>query len=475
MARQRTFCAGMTLKSGWKFIAVAFFSALLGVVAGRFLVNPMTDAQLRQERDELRLRTFASSAPTDFISASEQVIPAVVSVRAHTSDDLASGLTVGSVTTGSAVIISANGYIATNHHVVEGAERIRVTLQDRREFNARLIGVDESTDLALLKVEAEGLAAATFGNSDSLRVGEWVLAVGNPYSLNSTVTTGIVSAKGRSIDVLRADDRIESFIQTDAAVNPGNSGGALVNTAGELIGINTAIITNSGRHEGYAFAIPGNLARRVLNDLRDYGEVKRAVMGAWIQGINDAQAKLLRLPSTRGAVITELTPEGSAARSGLELGDVLIAINGVAINSSPEMQEQLSRYRPGEKVRVTYIRNGRTRKRNVLLRDKSNQPGLLVSERSVDLLERLGFAVRGLTYEEYAQYPAGGVKVTTIDPRGPIGRMNVQSGFIVNGLNGRPVSNVEQFLLELSSRDTYLMKGRYAPDGGEYYYQISLK
>ena len=464
----------MTLKSGWTLILVAFFSALLGVVAGRYLLDPTAESQLRQEREDLRLRTFASSAPTDFIAASEQVIPAVVSVHAYTSEKLAAGGSSGAVTSGSAVIISANGYIATNHHVVEGADRIRVTLQDRREFNARLIGVDESTDLALLKVEADGLTAATFGNSDSLRIGEWVLAVGNPYSLNSTVTTGIVSAKGRSIDVLRADDRIESFIQTDAAVNPGNSGGALVNTAGELIGINTAIITNSGRHEGYAFAIPGNLARRVLNDLRDYGEVKRAVMGAWIQGINDAQAKLLRLPSTRGAVITELTPEGSAARSGLELGDVLIAINGVAINSSPEMQEQLSRYRPGEKVRVTYIRNGRTRKRNVLLRDKSNQPGLLVSAHSEDLLERLGFSVRGLTYEEYAEFPAGGVKVVAIDPRGPIGRLNVQSGFIVNGLNGRPVSNVEQFLLELSNRDTYLMKGRYAAEGGEYYYQISL-
>ena len=474
MPRPRTFSARMTLKSGWTLILVAFFSALLGVVAGRYLVNPAGEASLLKAQDELRLRTFASSAPTDFIAASEQVIPAVVSVRAYTAEGLDSGLGAGAVTSGSAVIISANGYIATNHHVVEGAKRIRVTLQDRREYNATLIGVDESTDLALLKVEAEGLAAATFGNSDSLRVGEWVLAVGNPYSLNSTVTTGIVSAKGRSIDVLQTDDRIESFIQTDAAVNPGNSGGALVNTAGELIGINTAIITNSGRHEGYAFAIPGNLARRVLNDLRDYGEVKRAVMGAWIQGINDAQAKLLRLPSTRGAVITELTPEGSAARSGLELGDVLVAINGVPINSSPEMQEQLSRYRPGEKVRVTYIRNGRTRKRNVLLRDKSNQPGLLVSERSEDLLARLGAGVRGLTYEEYAQFPAGGVRIIAIDPRGPIGRMNVQSGFIVTGLNGRPVSNVEQFLLELSSRDTYLIKGRYAPDGGEYYYQVSL-
>ena len=468
MPRPLTFSSGMTPRPLWTIVAVAFFSALLGVVAGRYYLGPAdSGAGEGTSVTVARPGTFAGSAPTDFIGASERVIPAVVSVHAYHSGQ--------SVTSGSAVIISANGYIATNHHVVEGARRIRVTLQDRREFNAKVIGVDESTDLALLKVEAKGLAAATFGNSDSLRVGEWVLAVGNPYSLNSTVTTGIVSAKGRSIDVLRTDDRIESFIQTDAAVNPGNSGGALVNTAGELIGINTAIITNSGRHEGYAFAIPGNLARRVLNDLRDYGEVKRAVMGAWIQGINDAQAKLLRLPSARGAVITDLTPDGSAARSGLELGDVLIAINGTEINSSPEMQEQLSRYRPGQRVRVTYIRNGRTRERNILLRDKSNQPGLLVSERSDDLLQRLGLQIRGLTYEEYARFPAGGVKVVGVDPNGPIDRLNMRPGFIINGLNGRPVANVEQFVLELSSRDVYLIKGGYADAPAEYYFQLSMK
>ncbi|MGB3801112.1 MAG: trypsin-like peptidase domain-containing protein [Lewinella sp.] len=455
-------------------VSVAFFSALLGVLAGRYftLASVRDDAAAAELRDELRLRTFASSAPTDFIAASETVMPAVVSVRAYQPSGILPGLGKGSVTSGSAVIISTNGYIATNNHVVEGARRIRVTLPDRREFNAKIIGVDESTDLALLKVDAEDLSPATFGNSDSLRVGEWVLAIGNPYSLNSTVTTGIVSAKGRSIDVLRADDRIESFIQTDAAVNPGNSGGALVNTAGELIGINTAIITNSGRHEGYAFAIPGNLARRVLNDLRDYGEVKRAVMGAWIQALNDAQAKRLQLPTARGAVITDLTPTGPAARGGLEPGDVLIAMNGAPINSSPEMQEQLSRYRPGETVRVTYIRNGRTRELSILLRDKENQPGLLVSEKSDDLLHALGFTVRGLTYEEYDHYTGGGVKVTTVFRDSPAARRDLQVGFIITGLNGRKVANIEDLLIGLTEKESRLLKGVYPDREGEFYYQL---
>ncbi len=446
----------------------------MGVLAGRYLtLREFQHVESAAEiRDELRLRTFASSAPTDFISASERVMPCVVSVRSYQSPSLLPGLGQGAVTTGSAVIISANGYIATNNHVVEGARRIRVTLPDRREFNAQVIGADESTDLALLKIDAENLTAAVFGNSDSLRVGEWVLAVGNPYSLNSTVTTGIVSAKGRSIDVLRSDDRIESFIQTDAAVNPGNSGGALVNTAGELIGINTAIITNSGRHEGYAFAIPGNLARRVLNDLRDYGEVKRAVMGAWIQALNDAQAKQLRLPTARGAVITDLTPAGPAARGGLEAGDVLIALNAAPINSSSELQEQLSRYRPGETVRVTYIRNGRTRELSVLLRNKENQPGLLVSEKSDDLLHALGFTVRGLTYEEYDTYSDGGVKVTAVFRDSPAERRNLEVGFIITGLNGRRVANIEDLIMGLTEKEDRLIKGRYPDRDRAFYYQL---
>ncbi|WP_116127980.1 S1C family serine protease [Lewinella sp. IMCC34183] len=456
-------------------IVACFVSALLGVWLGRraFPVPATVSAPLNPARDELRLRTFASSAPTDFTSAAERVTPAVVSVASRLRTGLVES-DVGTITTGSAVIISPDGYIATNNHVIEGARRVRITLQDRREFNARVIGVDESTDLALLKIAATDLPTVMFGNSDSLRVGEWVIAVGNPYSLNSTVTTGIVSAKGRSIDVLRPDDRIESFIQTDAAVNPGNSGGPLVNTAGELVGINTAIITNSGRHEGYAFAIPGNLARRVLNDLRDFGEVQRAVLGVWVQGINFAQARRLHLDAASGAVITDLTPGGPGVRAGLRVGDVMTAINGVAINSSPELQEQLSRYRPGQRVLLTLIREGRSRDLSVLLRDKRNRAGQLVSDRSDDVLHLLGFELRDLNEQELADHPRGGARVVSIFRHSPIAATNMTAGYTITTLNGTPVANLAALLRRLPEPgEEMIFGGTYDGYSGEYFYQLT--
>ena len=471
---EAAFARPMRVRSVMLLVVACFCSALLGVWVGTTVVQGGGSAGAGQSptREELRLRSFASSSPTSFTTAAETVTPAVVSVTSYHRRALTAALDGDRLTTGSAVIISPDGYVATNNHVVEGARRIRVTLEDRREYDARVIGVDESTDLALLKIEASELPTLMFGNSDSLRVGEWVLAVGNPFSLNSTVTSGIVSAKGRSIDVLEPDDRIESFIQTDAAVNPGNSGGALVNTAGELIGINTAIITNSGRHEGYAFAIPGNLARRVLNDLRDYGEVKRAVLGVWIQGLNDAQAKRLGLPDAHGALVTDLTPGGPAARSGLEIGDVLTAINQVDINSSPELQEQLSRYRPGQRVRLTYLRNRRTRQLTVLLRDKTNRPVHLASEQSDDLLHRLGFEVRGLTPTERERFPDAGVRVISIFRDSPIEATNMEAGFFITAVDDRPTPGLREFLRALAEPAGIRFTGFYEQYPGRYDYAL---
>ncbi len=412
--------------------------------------------------EELRLRTFRSSVPTDFTTAAAGVTPAVVFIRTHFGGNPL-GPNQESSSTGSGVIISPDGLIATNNHVVDGARRIRVTLSDRREFNAEIVGTDEATDLALLRVNAGALPVLSFGNSDSLRVGEWVLAVGNPFSLNSTVTAGIVSAKGRSIDVLQPEDRIESFIQTDAAVNPGNSGGALVNTNGELIGINTAIITNSGRHEGFAFAIPGNLASRVLNDLRDYGEVKRALLGARIQSVNDAQAKQLGLDQARGVIITDLSRDGSAIRAGLEVGDVITSINSIPVNGSPALQEQLSRYRPGQKIRMTYTRNGRRRNATVLLRDKSNGAMTLVSERADDLLHRFGFEVRA---------DPEGIRVISIFRDSPVAATNMNAGFLITRVNGEEITGLPTFLRLLRSEDNLLFGGTYDGYEGEYFYQV---
>lgn len=429
------------------------------------LINP--------KLEDLRLRTFASSSPTNFISAAESVTPAVVFIRCFGQRTSRLEPNAEITTTGSGVIVDGNGLIATNNHVIDGAQRIRVLLDDKREFDAEVIGVDEATDLALLRIRPNSvLPSLDFGNSDSLRVGEWVLAVGNPFSLNSTVTAGIVSAKGRSIDVLEAADRIESFIQSDAAVNPGNSGGALVNTNGELVGINTAILTNSGRHEGFAFAIPGNLANRVLNDLEQYGEVKRARLGVYIQAVNDAQAKRLGLTSAQGVLVTNLTPNGAALRAGLEVGDVMTALNGVAISSAPEMQEQLSRYRPGEKIRISFIRNGRKRSATALLRDKDNRAKALVSHQENDLLHQLGFEVRALTPQEVTVFPNGGVIVMSIFRNSAIEATNMNVGFVITAVNSEPVTTVEGFLKLVGKEGELLFKGEYEGYEGDYFYRV---
>jgi Do/DeqQ family serine protease len=455
-------------------------SAVLAVAGASYFLAPAAaplpyplDPGINSRLEDLRLRTFTSSSPTDFIAAAESVTPTVVFIRCFGQRTSRMEPNAESSTTGSGVIIDKSGLIATNNHVIKGATRIRVLLEDKREFDAEVIGVDESTDLALLRIRPGGeLPSLVFGNSDSLRVGEWVLAVGNPFSLNSTVTAGIVSAKGRSIDVLEATDRIESFIQTDAAVNPGNSGGALVNTNGELIGINTAIMTNSGRHEGFAFAIPGNLASRVINDLRQFGEVKRARLGVYIQAVNDAQAKSLGLDAATGVLITNLTPNGAALRAGLEVGDVMTALNDVAISSAPEMQEQLSRYRPGQKIRVSYVRNGRNRSATVLLRDKTNHPKALVNYQEDDLLHQLGFEVRDLAATEAGRFPGGGVYVMSIFRNRPIEATNMNVGFVITAINNEPVTSLREFLVAIGQEGELLFKGSYEGYEGDYFYRV---
>ncbi len=364
-------------------------SAALALFAQRAFFAPAASAPetsviVTDAGNESYSRSYSGSLPTDFTVSASKVTPAVVFLRAYSSSVSRFEPGPRGSVTGSGVIIDKSGLIVTNRHVIADATRLRVVLGDKREYDAVLVGEDKSTDLALLKIKPEGkLPFLTFGNSDSLQIGEWVLAVGNPFSLNSTVTAGIVSGKGRSIDVLEPEDRIESFIQTDAAVNPGNSGGALVNTTGELIGINTAILSSSGRHQGFAFAIPGNLAKRVLEDLRDFGEVRRAVLGAYIQGVNAAQAESLGLKAAAGVLITGLRDNSPALRAGLKVDDVITTINGTDINSASEFQEQLSRYRPGDRIRVNYVRNGRSLSLKVLLRDKDNNPRKLVGRGEV--------------------------------------------------------------------------------------------
>ena len=421
-------------------------------------------------------RAFLSASPTDFVAAAEAVKPAVVNIKTIQDGgglDLWGGSSVGS-SSGSGVIISPDGFIVTNNHVIEDGGEIGVTLNDKREYEAELIGTDPSTDLALIRIKADGLPFLEFGNSDSLRIGEWVLAIGNPFNLESTVTAGIVSAKGRSIDILEGQDRIESFIQTDAAVNPGNSGGALVNTNGELIGINTAIITRSGRYEGYSFAVPANLARKVIRDLRDFGIVQRGILGVFIDEMNNERTRELGLKAVEGVYVTRVTPGSGAADAGLKKGDVIIGINGVETKTLPEMQEQVGRYRPGNTISVEYYRGGKKHSAKVVLKNKANGTSL-VTQKNEDILIELGFELRNLTREEKRRLDVDGIKVVSIYRGSRIERTNMDPDFIITKMDNRPVKSVEAFLDGLkNATGKVMLEGVYESYPGEYYYAFPV-
>lgn len=312
-----------------------------------------------------------NSGPVNFVDAADRAMPAVVNITSITERQARNererryyeffGSPGASTSTGSGVIISDRGYIVTNNHVIKNATQVEVTLTDNRKYQAEVMGTDPSTDLAVLKIEAGDLPVIRLADSDEARIGEWVLAIGNPFELNSTVTAGIISAKGRDISILNGQYSIESFIQTDAAVNPGNSGGALVNTNGELIGINTAIYAPSGTYAGYSFAVPINLVKKVMQDLIDYGEVRRAFLGIMIQNVDNDVANDLDLAVTQGVYVSELIEGGAAIRSDLESGDVITKINGVQTASVAQLQEQIASRSPGDEVLVTVDRQGRSK------------------------------------------------------------------------------------------------------------------
>ena len=309
-------------------------------------------------------RAWTAAPPMgDFIETSKKVTPAVVNITSFSS-------VRSRIASGSGVIISSDGYIITNNHVIDGGAGFEIKLHNNRILRAELVGSDPTTDLALLKATGRNLQTISYGNSDILQVGEWVLAVGNPFNLTSTVTAGIVSAKARNINILEGAYSIESFIQTDAVVNPGNSGGALVNTRGELIGINTAIISSqTGGYEGYSFAVPSNLVKKVITDLKEYGEVQRAILGVEIAEVNEDIAADFNLPSVIGVFIQGVSMNSSASGAGLRRGDVIVSINGVQTNSIPELQEQVALFRPGDSITLEYYRDGRkVKKSNVILK-----------------------------------------------------------------------------------------------------------
>lgn len=467
----------------------SLFSAVLAVSIYRYLAPPQQVvvreamsakyANFDNPSDILSgipQRMFLSSAPTNFIAAAEAVTPAVVNIKASkgSSFELWSGGALGS-SSGSGVIISPDGYIVTNNHVVEDGNKIAVTLNDKREFEAEIVGFDASTDLALIKVNADKLPYLTLGNSDSLRTGEWVLAVGNPFNLESTVTAGIVSAKGRNINILDDQYSIESFIQTDAAVNPGNSGGALVNTNGELVGINTAIITRSGRYEGYSFAVPANLVRKVVRDLRDFGEVQRGILGVNIDAVDSRIAKRLGLATIEGIHVTNVRGTSGAADAGIQEDDVIVGINGIKTSTIPQLQEQVGRYRPGDVITVAYIRKGKKLEAKVTLKDKADNVELTGFKRKLDKLSELGFELRNLTASEQRRVGVNGVKVISIYQDSKIERTNMDPGFIITKIDDTTVKSVDDIMEALEvAKDKVMLEGIYENYPGEYYYAFAI-
>lgn len=371
---------------------------------------------------------------------------------------------------GSGVIISEDGFIVTNNHVVERAEKIKVILNDNNEYEARLIGTDPSTDIALLKINGENLPFLTYGNSDELQLGEWVLAVGNPFNLTSTVTAGIVSARARNVGIINDQFSIESFIQTDAAVNPGNSGGALVNQRGNLVGINTAIASRTGSYAGYSFAVPVTIVKKVVEDLKEFGEVQRALLGVTIGAVNAEIAEETNLDKIEGVYIGTITEDGAAREAGIKDGDVIISVDGTPVNSPAELQEKVSQYRPGDNVSVIVKRNGDEKQFNVTLRNKHGDTQIV----------RDNVTVLGAEFEEVSNSERRdldieyGIKVTNIK-NGKLKDAGLEEGFIITNVNKKPIYEVNDFKREIgNARGGILVEGIY-PNGELAYFVFGVE
>ena len=424
------------------------------------------------------------SAPTDFVAAAERTVEAVVHVkttaeRVQNYYNPFNDLFFGRPSTpekfevegsGSGVILTEDGYIVTNNHVIKGAKTIVVTTSNNDEYEAELIGADPTTDIALLKIEGNALTKVDVANSDKVRLGQWVLAVGNPFNLTSTVTAGIISAKGRDINIIDEQSAIESFLQTDAAVNPGNSGGALVNTAGELVGINTAISSRSGSFEGYSFAVPANLMLKVVNDLKEYGRVQRAFIGINYNEVTAALSEELNLEVNKGVYVANVISEGAADDAGIIKGDVIINVNGKSIASGADLTEALGQRRPGEKLSVVVNRSGKNKAFEVVLKNKLGTTEMLTKEE--ELLRNFGAELEELSSTDKRRLGLRyGIRVSKI-LGGRFQKAGIPKDFIIVKLNNVYVENVESFerlVRQFNPGDGVLIQG-FEPNGKANYY-----
>jgi serine protease Do len=371
---------------------------------------------------------------------------------------------------GSGVILSEDGYIVTNNHVIDGADDIQVVLNDNRQFEAKLVGTDPTTDLAVLKIEAENLIHLKFGNSDALKLGEWVLAVGNPFNLTSTVTAGIVSAKSRNIGINRVEMGIEAFIQTDAAVNPGNSGGALVNMNGDLVGINTAIASRTGSYSGYSFAVPASIVEKVYTDLKEHGQVQRALLGVNIGDVTAEVAEKYDLDKIEGVFIAKVNENSAAEEAGIEEEDVILSIDGINVNSTAQLQEQVSKHRPGDKVKVLIKRDNKPKQFTVTLRNMHGDTEIVkASDNSF-----LGAKFDELTEnEKYQLRLSHGIKITSLD-KGKLKDAGLKEGFIITDVNKEQVSAVNDLKRIINqAKGGVLIEGLY-PSGEPAYFVFGM-
>lgn len=429
----------------------------------------------------------SAAANTDFEAAASMSVHAVVHIKSEfvkkslVYDDFFEFFNFGGrpqpreynqpyVGMGSGVIVSPDGYIVTNNHVVQDANTVTVTLNDKRVFTAKIIGTDPSTDLALIKIDQDALPYLSYGNSDDVKIGEWVLAVGNPFNLTSTVTAGIVSAKARDIQILGSKGAIESFIQTDAAVNSGNSGGALVNTRGELIGINAAIASGNGYYTGYSFAIPVNIVKKVVSDFMKFGLIKRAYLGVYYQEITDEMAREKGLNDLRGIYVSEVVEGGPAAAAGIKNGDVIIRIDNLAVNGKAELMEVIAQKNPGDRVTVTVSRDGKDFDLPMTLQGEEDKA---LAEKEVKTV-LLGATFEPLSSTEQARLRIDhGFKITALAP-GKLKSAGISAGFILLSVDRQPVSSLQELRESLGGRNGgVLIEGIY-PNGLRAYYGIGL-
>jgi serine protease Do len=470
-------------------VFVILVTAIIGGLIAVFVYSAFLDKKetikITQQKEPVSMvnLTAGLDTSTDFTYAAEKTIDCVVHVKIESSvtyrnpiydffyGDRYKGEEEPVVGFGSGVIITSDGYIVTNNHVVENSEKVSVTLNDKREFKARVVGTDHSTDLALIKIDAENLPFMTFGNSDAVKVGEWVLAVGNPFNITSTVTAGIVSAKGRSMQIIEDQYRIESFIQTDASVNRGNSGGALVNLKGEMIGINTAIVSPSGGNVGISFAIPSSIVQKVVKDLIEFGTVQRAIIGVSISEIDAELAKEKGLDVLSGVYVSDVNDNSAAKEAGIEKGDVIIQINDVPVKSPAELQELVGRYRPGDKISVLVKRKDKTKQFEITLRNLQGDTGI-VKAGTYDATLGAKFA----SVDEREKSRLGiknGVKVSEVQ-EGKLKAEGIRPGFIIVQVNNKPVNSVEELekLFKTLKGGVYI-EGIY-PNGDVAYYAFGL-